>query len=113
MPYQGMPCVRNHHLHLPDGTTDIQLDSPAWFCWLQSASHFSFALGRPTFYWVTFRREKRRHGWYWYAYLKSEAKLHNAYAGRAETLSSYPLQLVAQKVVAKVAQTRRSAHSKE
>jgi len=113
MPYRGMPRVRNHHLHLPDGTSDIQLDTPAWFRWLQSASHFSYALGRPTFCWITFRREKRRHADYWYAYLKTQTKLHNAYAGRTETLSSHHLHFVAQKVVDKVAQTRRSALSKE
>lgn len=113
MPYKGMPFVRNQQLHLPDGSSNIPVDSPAWFSWLQSASHFSFALGRPSFYWITFRREKRRHRDYWYAYLKSEAKLHNAYAGRSDALSSHHLRTLAQTLVDKVTQTQRPIRTKE
>lgn len=102
MAYIGTPLVRKQRLWLDQAATDIYLDTPAWFLWLQTATHFSYALGSPTYYSLTLRQEQRRHGWYWYAYLKTEAKLHNAYAGRTATLSSSRLDHVAQALLAKV-----------
>jgi hypothetical protein len=107
-----MPSVRNQRLQLPDDTIDIPLDTPAWFLWLQTATHFSYALGRPTYYCLTFRHEKRRHSWYWYAYLKIDSKLHNVYAGQTAALTTQRLQRVAQKVVDKVIQAQSSARLK-
>jgi LuxR family transcriptional regulator, maltose regulon positive regulatory protein len=112
MPYRGTPSVRNQRLQLPDDTIAIRLDTPAWFLWLQTATHFSYALGQPTYYCLTFRHEKRRHGWYWYAYLKIEAKLHNAYAGRSEDLTTQRLHLVAQTVVDKGLRAQLAAQLK-
>ena len=106
MAYVGTPVVRQQLLWVAEVATDIRLDTPAWFLWLQTAAHFSYALARPTNYRLTLRKEKRRHDWYWYAYLKSEAKLHNAYAGRSHTLSAARLNQVAQSLVQKVRQSQ-------
>ena len=73
---------------------------------MHTTTSFSYALGRPTFYSLTLRKEKRRQHWYWYAYLKSGNKLHNAYAGRTEALSAARLDQVAYGLLQKVRQQR-------
>jgi len=112
MAYRGTPTIRHQWLRLPDATTTIQVNTPAWFLWLQTATSFSYPLGRPTFYSLTLRQEKRRHGLYWYAYLKTDSKLHNAYAGRSEALSTARLDQVAQKLLDKVQHAHRLASQK-
>lgn len=112
MAYTGTPLVRKQRLWLDQAATDIYLDTPAWFLWLQTATHFSYALGSPTYYSLTLRQEQRRHGWYWYAYLKTEAKLHNAYAGRTDALTTQRLDQVAQALLAKVRHHASLAHEK-
>jgi len=103
MAYIGTPVVRHHCLQLPNDTAHIELDGcplgAAWFLWLQTATRFSYALGRPTYYNLTFRHEKRRHGLYWYAYLKVDSKLHNAYAGRSPDLTVLRMVQLAQKLL--------------
>ncbi len=106
MAYVGTPVIRQQLLWVAEVATDIRLDTPAWFLWLQTATHFSYALARPTNYRLTLRKEKRRHDWYWYAYLKTDSKLHNAYAGRTLTLSAARLDQVAQGLVQKVRQSQ-------
>jgi hypothetical protein len=109
MVYAGVPKVYNQQVWVAETATDIYMDTPEWFLWLQTAANFSYYLGRPTYYHLTLRKEKRRHDWYWYAYLKNEAKLHNAYAGRTPDLSTARLTLVAQKLADKVTQAQRAA----
>lgn len=113
MVYAGVPKVYNQQVWVAETATDIYMDTPEWFLWLQTAANFSYYLGRPTYYHLTLRKEKRRHNWYWYAYLKSESKLHNAYAGRSADLSTACLTLVAQKLADKMAQAQRTARSKD
>jgi len=103
MAYTGTPIVRNGQVWLAQVANDIRVDSPAWFLWLHTTTSFSYALGRPTFYSLTLHKEKRRHDWYWYAYLKSGNKLHNAYAG-TDTLSAARLGHVAHRLLQKVRQ---------
>jgi hypothetical protein len=64
----------------------IQVDSPAWFAWLQTATHFYYSPDYPI-YGFTARKEKRRHTYYWYGYLKTARKLHNIHLGKAEHLT--------------------------
>ncbi|MCI0398104.1 MAG: hypothetical protein L0332_10110 [Chloroflexi bacterium] len=99
MPYQDMPFVCEERLRLPAGRP-IRVGSPAWFAWLDQANHFSYQppSGNDR---LTFRKEKRRHGWYWYAYLKRDRKLYNAYAGRSATLTSDRLQQLGRQLLAK------------
>ncbi len=93
MPYQGTPWIRNNLLKQP-GQQAIAVGSSAWFAWLQNATTFCYH--SPTTYTrVTLRKEKRRHQFYWYAYLKRDLKLHNIYVGKTETLTVARLQQVA------------------
>jgi hypothetical protein len=109
MAYAGTAVVRNRLLWLSGSATDIQIDTPAWFRWLQTATSFSYPLGRPTYYSLTLRQEKRRRRLYWYAYLKSGcllgAKLHNSYVGVSATLTAEKLDTVAKHLLDKVRQT--------
>lgn len=86
MPHAGMPFLRRNSLLLPDGRV-IEVDSPAWRAWLAEATHFAYQPPDSTFR-LTLRKEKRRHGWYWYAYLRRDGKLHNAYVGRSEVVTA-------------------------
>ena len=104
MAYAGTPLVVNNVLRLP-GTTYIPVGSRRWFNWLQTATTFSYHLPGWT-YRLTFRKEKRRCHFYWYAYLKKYRKLHNAYAGRSEALTIDHLSAVYHRMLAKVHHVR-------
>lgn len=113
MAYTGTPVVRRQRLWVDNAATEIHIDTPAWFQWLQTATSFSYPVGAPTFYRLTVRKEKRRRDWYWYAYLKTATKLHNTYAGRTHTLSAARLDQVAQTLVQKVRQSALKADEKK
>ncbi len=113
MAYAGTPVVRRQWLWVANGATEIHIDTPAWFHWLQTATSFSYPLGAPTFYALTMRQEKRRCNWYWYAYLKIDSKLHNAYAGRTLTLSAARLDQVAQSLLYKARHSEDTALEKK
>ena len=112
MAYTGTPIVRNGRVWLARRATEIQVDTPAWFRWLHTVTSFSYALDSPNYYSPTLRKEKRRHDWYWYAYLKSDNKLHNAYAGRTAALSAARLDHIAQALLQKVRQQHTIAAEK-
>jgi hypothetical protein len=104
MAHTTTPVVRNQRLWLPKHPVTpsrIQLGSAAWFAWLASARVFSY-VGQNPLYRLTVRKEKRRHGWYWYAYLKVDRKLHNAYVGRSPEVTSGRLAQVAHQLQQKV-----------
>lgn len=44
MAYTGTPVVRRQRLWVANAATEIRLDTPAWFCWLQTATSFSYLL---------------------------------------------------------------------
>lgn len=104
MAYTGTPIMRNGQVWVTQQAIAIQVDTPAWFGWLHTTTSFSYALGAPTYYSLTLRKEKRRHHCYWYAYLKSGNKLHNAYVGRTAALSAARLDQVAHSLLQKVRQ---------
>ena len=92
------PRVKNGFLEI--ATSKVELDSDAWFAWLDSAESF--------YYWgdhwrhrLTVRKEKRRHSFYWYAYLKKDSKLHNAYLGKSERLTRAFLEDAALRLASK------------
>jgi LuxR family maltose regulon positive regulatory protein len=96
------PLVYHQMLLLPaDPPKRIRLDTAAWQHWLATADAFRY-LAPHSVYPLTVRKEKRRHGWYWYAYLKSDAKLHNAYVGRSEAVTTTRLDQVLQTLLAKL-----------
>jgi len=103
MAYTGTPLVLHHALHLP-GTSPIPVGSSAWFAWLATASCFSYK-PEASIYHLTMRKEKRRNTFYWYAYLKVDSKLHNAYVGLSPTLSAQRLEAVSAKLLRKLYST--------
>lgn len=111
MAYRNTPVVRNHMLLLPGvpGTSPapIHLDTPCWWHWLETATSFHY-VPTQTIYAFTVRKEKRRNDWYWYAYLKYDSKLHNAYVGRSQDLSAHQLEQVTQTLRRKLLQWRQT-----
>ncbi|NKQ35418.1 MAG: hypothetical protein HF973_07350 [Chloroflexi bacterium] len=107
MPYKEMPWVRQDRLCLPDRPA-IPVDSRAWFDWLAQISAFCYQPPASADR-VTLRKEKRRRQYYWYAYLKSDRKLHNAYVGKTETLTAARLRQVCALLSAKARRYRVTA----
>ena len=81
------------HLAAGTETVPISLDTPAWFSWLEQHSTFCFDYAGGTF---SARKEQRFGGWYWYAYRRRGRKLHTAYLGKSDLLTSERLHRVAQ-----------------
>ena len=108
MAYKQRPVLRNGILSTQE--TRVAVDSPAWFAWLDEASSFSFEVGRGG-YRLTVRKEQRRTRLYWYAYLKVDAKLHNAYVGPSATLSQQRLDAIAQVLLEKLSSDNHSKTS--
>ena len=92
MTYRSTPIVRHNTLHDPQ--RQLSLDSPAWFAWLEKATRFYYIAQYPA-YRLTVRKEKRRQTAYWFAYVKRDGKLHNAYLGKSATLTQQKLEAVA------------------
>lgn len=105
MPQANMPVLRDGWLHLVDHSS-IEIDTKAWFSWLIQANRFCYWPTTSSFR-LTVRKEKRRHAYYWYAYLKNARKLHNAYVGRTEAVTSERLQQVFAHLVHKAALYRK------
>src|SRR5450759_147055 len=84
MSQKPLPVVSDHLLHVPDmeanERTLVVVGSEMWYTWLAEEQNrsFSFRNALGTF---TVRRERKRHGWYWYIYRKSGGKLRKAYLG--------------------------------
>ena len=102
MPQKPLPVVSDHLLHMPDQEanerTPVVVGSQRWYIWLAEEQNrsFSFRNALGTF---TVRRERKRHGWYWYIYRKSGGKLRKAYLGKAEEVTLERLALVAATLV--------------
>ena len=81
-----LPLVYNNRLFLPDEEKDqllpVVVGSESWYAWLANEQNqsFSFKNRLGTF---TARRERKRHGWYWYIYHKRNGKLRKAYLLKA------------------------------
>lgn len=110
MPYKDMPWIRKNEMLYPPSQMPIRVGSSVWFTWLAQAHAFSYQPPGATDR-MTVRREQRRHRFYWYAYLKSASKLHNAYVGKSESLTVDRLHQVFDRLLVKVqAQRQRSWH---
>ena len=105
MPYTGTPWVQQGTL-LAQPDQRIVVDSPEWFAWLQTATRFCYSPDH-TSYRFTARKEKRRHGYYWYGYLRNDRKLHNAYLGKSERLTAAFLDQACDRLVQKSRQERK------
>lgn len=102
MAQKPLPVVSHNLLRLPDGEANertlVVVGSERWYTWLADEQNqsFSFRHVQGTF---TVRRERKRHGWYWYVYRKSGGKLRKAYLGKTEEVTLERLGLVAATLV--------------
>ncbi len=110
MPYRDTPVVRDHRLW--QGARPLTVGTAAWFRWLEEADCFCYMSSHSS-YRLTIRKEKRRNSWYWYAYLKADRKLHNAYLGRSQTLTAARLAGVFQHLLAQLHSTEKTASMRE
>jgi predicted ATPase/DNA-binding CsgD family transcriptional regulator/tetratricopeptide (TPR) repeat protein len=88
-----------HELTGPvDSPTPIVVGTDAWYTLLmdQQIQSFSFRHHLGTF---TIRRERKRHGLYWYAYHKLAGRLRKAYLGKSEELTLERLNAVADALI--------------
>src|SRR6266487_5977727 len=105
-----LPLVSNNHVLGLDGAGEkiapVVVGSGAWYTWLadQQIQSFSFRNLLGSF---TARRERKRHGWYWYAYRKRAGRLRKAYLGKTEELTLERLNAVALVSIAKWNQLHR------
>lgn len=97
--------VQHSQLYLTGNTTPLCLvGSSDWFAWLEAASLFRYhtdqrlavvhGYSRPMRP-ISVRKEKRRHGFLWYAYLRSHGQLHKRYVGKTEALTVARLDEIA------------------
>lgn len=86
----SLPLVSNDRLLLWNEAENPQLPvvvgTDAWYSWLanEDIQSFSFSSAAGSF---TARRERKRHGQYWYAYRKCAGKLRKAYLGKTGDLT--------------------------
>src|SRR5215470_6853023 len=97
-----IPVVQGETLlYLSNGRHDrVQVGTPAWSAWLESATRFAFRSPFGTF---TARKERagnQRGEWYWRAYRKRGGKLYRAYLGHSSALTGTHLHAVAAKLTA-------------
>ena len=70
--------------HLVANTNEplaIEVGSQAWFAWLCAGTPSSFSYQTPHGA-ITIRPEKKRQGWYWYAYHATQGSLRKSYWAR-------------------------------
>ncbi len=97
-----MPVVRSGTLLEPESTgPSIQLDTPAWFAWLEAptTTRFSYALfNRAQGYidgFLTVRKEQRQRGSvYWSVYRRQGAHVRKIYVGRSAALTQARLDQI-------------------
>ena len=82
------PTVREGFLHqestVDTSTTPLSIGTAVWYSWLDQHTSFTYETPRITF---TARKEQRPGGWYWYAYRRSQGKLHSRYLGKSAELT--------------------------
>jgi len=102
---KSTPQIRDKQLFCyPDPTPVCVLDSPDWFLWLETATTFRYFSSQrhnwhrghgPLFAPVSFRKERRRQGWLWYAYRRAYRVLHKRYVGKSDGLTAAKLEEIA------------------
>jgi hypothetical protein len=80
-------------LYTNDVFTGTLVGSPRWFTWLSTGPTFYYETRHASF---TACRERRRRGYYWYAFRKGNGKLYKRYLGRDIELTAERLSSVAQ-----------------
>ncbi len=93
------PEVRSNKLYtgaMGHGVVLCEVESLQWFEWLENATKFRYYTTqeihvahdyyrpmRP----ISVRKEKRRRGFFWCAYLRTNSRLHKRYVGRSQALT--------------------------
>lgn len=88
MPNKGTPVANGPTLRYstPMGTAAQVIGSNDWYTWLDAPGNTKFYVeGYPHSY--TARREKRRKGYFWYAYMKRNEQVYKVYMGKSEKLT--------------------------
>jgi predicted ATPase/DNA-binding CsgD family transcriptional regulator len=85
---RSIPTVREGFLHqestVDTSTTPLSIGTAVWYSWLDQHTSFTYETAHMTF---TARKEQRPGGWYWYAYRRSQGKLHSRYLGKSAELT--------------------------
>ena len=104
LPVVQQGVLFNDHNHGPL----IQLNTPAWFAWLEapSTTRFSYALFNCTQGYIdgfmTVRKERRQRGnTYWVVYRRQGSRLHKIYVGASARLTQAHLAQIAQRLHAR------------
>ncbi len=90
-----IPTVIDDHLVTNSGEANaIPVGSRGWFAWLcrETPSSFSYQTTNGA---ITIRPERKRQGWYWYAYHATQGALRKSYLGKADAMTAERLRLVA------------------
>lgn len=99
------PKVQHNQLYLQTQAEPLcHLDTPAWFAWLETVTSFRYytqlridvahGFSRPMRP-ISVRREKRRQGHLWYAYIRTHGRLHKRYVGKSTAVTQDRLEEVA------------------
>lgn len=111
MPSRHLPRLINDQLLCAPGKVapdeTIKADSAAWFEWLRHPQHssFSYQTSAAT---ITVRRERKRNGWYWYAYRAVDGKLRKVYLGKTDDLTMGHLREATVALLGETAPTERA-----
>jgi hypothetical protein len=88
------------------GDRPIDLDTPAWFTWLEAATttSFSYPLFDPACGYIvgriTVRKERRRQGRsYWWIFRRSQGRVRKLYLGRSATVTALRLEAISRQVL--------------
>src|SRR6266542_5459499 len=93
---RATPHITDGILTYRDGTQEhtIAVGSSLWWQWLAAEGTTTFRFEHPLGN-FTARRERKRDGWYWYAYRTRDGALQKAYLGKSADLTLDRLQEVA------------------
>jgi ATP/maltotriose-dependent transcriptional regulator MalT len=108
---RATPHINDGVLTYRDGMQEhtIAVGSPMWRQWLAAATTTTFRFEHPLCN-FTARRERKRDGWYWYAYRTRGGALQKAYLGKSTDLTLDRLQEVAAVLAQRSAAPTPAAH---
>jgi hypothetical protein len=99
-----LPRISERWLYDPDLSTGaIELDTLAWFAWLEAATtiSFSYPIFEPACGYIvgfmTVRKERKQRGYqYWSAYRRRKGRLRKRYVGRSRQVTLARLEAIAE-----------------
>ncbi|MCZ7673784.1 MAG: hypothetical protein M5U34_45040 [Chloroflexi bacterium] len=99
------PRIQHNQLYIDGLAFPVcRVGSPKWFTWLETAVSFRYYSQQRlpvahsysrTIRPISVRKEKRRRGYLWYAYLRSHGCLHKRYVGKSVALTVEKLDEIA------------------